>query len=54
MIPRRYGRIINIGSIAALRGSTGDFTAVALQRQQGGLVSLTRALGANGALTASS
>jgi NAD(P)-dependent dehydrogenase (short-subunit alcohol dehydrogenase family) len=44
MIPRRYGRIINIASIAALRGSTGDFKAVAYNASKGGLVALTRAL----------
>jgi NAD(P)-dependent dehydrogenase (short-subunit alcohol dehydrogenase family) len=44
MIPRRYGRIINIASIAALGGSTGDFKAVAYNASKGGLVSLTRAL----------
>ncbi len=44
MIPRRYGRIINIASVAALRGSTGDFRAVAYNASKGGLVSLTRAL----------
>ncbi|HWJ35410.1 MAG TPA: SDR family NAD(P)-dependent oxidoreductase [Steroidobacteraceae bacterium] len=44
MIPRGYGRIINIASIAALRGSTGDFKAVAYSASKGGIVSLTRAL----------
>jgi gluconate 5-dehydrogenase len=44
MIPRRYGRIINIASIAALQGSNGDFKAVAYNASKGGLVSLTRAL----------
>jgi NAD(P)-dependent dehydrogenase (short-subunit alcohol dehydrogenase family) len=44
MIPRRYGRIINIASIAALQGSTGGFKAVAYSASKGGLVSLTRAL----------
>jgi gluconate 5-dehydrogenase len=44
MIPRRYGRIINIASVAALKGSTGDFKAVAYSASKGGLVSLTRAL----------
>jgi len=44
MIPRRYGRIINIASLAALRGSTGDFKAVAYNTSKGGLLSLTRAL----------
>jgi gluconate 5-dehydrogenase len=44
MIPRRYGRIINIASVAALRGSMSDFRAVAYHASKGGLVSLTRAL----------
>jgi len=44
MIPRRYGRIITISSIAALCGSVGDFKAVAYATSKGGLVSLTRAL----------
>jgi NAD(P)-dependent dehydrogenase (short-subunit alcohol dehydrogenase family) len=44
MIPRRYGRIINIASIAALRGSTSDFKAIAYSASKGGIVSLTRAL----------
>jgi gluconate 5-dehydrogenase len=44
MIPRRYGRIINIASVAALRGSTSDFKAVAYSASKGGIVSLTKAL----------
>src|SRR5450631_1374072 len=44
MIPRRYGRIINIASIAALQGSTDDFKAVAYSASKGGIISLTRAL----------
>jgi gluconate 5-dehydrogenase len=44
MIPRRYGRIINIASVAALQGSTGAFKAVAYAASKGGLVSMTRAL----------
>jgi gluconate 5-dehydrogenase len=44
MIPRRHGRIINIASIAALKGSTGDFKAIAYYTSKGGLVSMTRAL----------
>ena len=44
MIPRRYGRIVNIASIAALRGSISEFKAVAYSASKGGLVSLTRAL----------
>jgi gluconate 5-dehydrogenase len=44
MIPRRYGRIVNIASIAALQGSTDDFKAVAYSASKGGLVSLTKTL----------
>ena len=44
MIPRRYGRIINISSVGALRGSMSDFKAVAYMASKGGLVSMTRAL----------
>ncbi len=44
MIPRRGGRVINIASTAALRGSMGDFKAVAYHASKGGVVSLTRAL----------
>ena len=44
MIPRRYGRIINIASVAALRGSTTGFKALAYSASKGGLLSLTRAL----------
>jgi gluconate 5-dehydrogenase len=44
MIPRRYGRIINIASTAALQGALGDFKAVAYHASKGGVVSLTRAL----------
>jgi NAD(P)-dependent dehydrogenase (short-subunit alcohol dehydrogenase family) len=44
MIPRHYGRIINIASVAALRGSTDDFKAVAYSASKGGVISLTRAL----------
>jgi NAD(P)-dependent dehydrogenase (short-subunit alcohol dehydrogenase family) len=44
MIPRRYGRIINIASVAGLQGSTDDFKAVAYSASKGGIISLTRAL----------
>jgi NAD(P)-dependent dehydrogenase (short-subunit alcohol dehydrogenase family) len=44
MIPRRYGRIINIASVAALRGSMSDFKAIAYSASKGGVISLTRAL----------
>ena len=45
MIPRRYGRIINISSIAGLHGSLpSGLRAAAYHATKGGLVSLTRAL----------
>ena len=45
MIPRRYGRIINIASIAGLHGSLpSGLRAAAYHASKGGLVSLTRAL----------
>ena len=45
MIPRRYGRIINIASIAGLHGSLpSGLRAAAYHATKGGLVSLTRAL----------
>jgi NAD(P)-dependent dehydrogenase (short-subunit alcohol dehydrogenase family) len=44
MIPRRYGRIINIASVAGLRGSTSEFKAIAYSASKGGIISLTRAL----------
>jgi gluconate 5-dehydrogenase len=45
MIPRRYGRIINIASIAGLQGSRpSTLRAAAYHASKGGLVNLTRAL----------
>lgn len=45
MIPRRYGRIINIASVAGLKGSSHpEFRALAYNTSKGGLVNLTRAL----------
>jgi gluconate 5-dehydrogenase len=45
MIPRRYGRIINIASVAGLKGSSSpEFRAIAYNTSKGGMVSFTRAL----------
>ena len=52
MIPRRQGRIINLASIAGLRGSATQKT-VAYNTSKAAVVNLTRALAANGALTGS-
>jgi NAD(P)-dependent dehydrogenase (short-subunit alcohol dehydrogenase family) len=47
MIPRRYGRIINIASVAGLKGSMpGDLSAISYHTSKGGLVNFTRALAA--------
>ena len=47
MIPRRYGRIINIASVAGLRGTDPRFmTAIAYTTSKGGVVNFTRALAA--------
>ena len=47
MIPRRYGRILNIASIAGLLGNApGTNETVAYSATKGGLVMLTRALAA--------
>jgi NAD(P)-dependent dehydrogenase (short-subunit alcohol dehydrogenase family) len=45
MIPRRYGRIINIASIAGLRGNpTGTMQTIAYNTSKGAVVNFTRAL----------
>jgi NAD(P)-dependent dehydrogenase (short-subunit alcohol dehydrogenase family) len=44
MIPNRYGRIINIASIAGLRGSTGTIQTIAYNTSKGAVVNFTRAL----------
>jgi gluconate 5-dehydrogenase len=47
MLPRRYGRIVNIASVAGLQGSHPEvFRAIAYQTTKGGLVNFTRALAA--------
>ncbi|HLM52934.1 MAG TPA: SDR family oxidoreductase [Pseudoxanthomonas sp.] len=45
MIPRRYGRIVNIASIAGLRGNPpGAMNTIAYNSSKGALVNFTRAL----------
>ncbi|HEU4624605.1 MAG TPA: SDR family oxidoreductase [Steroidobacteraceae bacterium] len=47
MIPRKYGRIVNIASIAGLQGAHPEvLRAIAYQTTKGGLVNFTRALAA--------
>jgi NAD(P)-dependent dehydrogenase (short-subunit alcohol dehydrogenase family) len=47
MIPRQYGRVVNIASIAGLQGAHPDvMRAIAYQTTKGGLVNFTRALAA--------
>ena len=44
MIPNKYGRIINLASIAGLRGGTGDTQMIAYHTSKGAVVNFTRAL----------
>jgi NAD(P)-dependent dehydrogenase (short-subunit alcohol dehydrogenase family) len=47
MIPRTFGRIINIASVAGLKGTVGrGFQAIAYNTSKGGLISFSRALAA--------
>ena len=47
MIPRRYGRIVNMASIAGLRGNLPEkLRSIAYNTTKGGLVNFTRALAA--------
>src|SRR5262245_64934118 len=47
MIPNRYGRIVNVASIAGLRGNpVGMLKTLAYNTTKGGLVNFTRALAA--------
>ena len=45
MIPRRYGRIINIASIAGLGGNPPEIQTLAYNTSKGAVVNFTRALG---------
>jgi gluconate 5-dehydrogenase len=44
MIPNKYGRIINLASVAGLRGSTGSMQTIAYNTSKGAVVNFTRAL----------
>jgi gluconate 5-dehydrogenase len=44
MIPNRHGAIINVASVAGLRGQLGPMQTLAYNTSKGGLVNLTRAL----------
>ncbi len=44
MIPNKYGRIINVASIAGLRGSTGEIQTIAYNTSKGAVVNFTRTL----------
>jgi len=45
MIPRRYGRIINVASIAGLGGNPPEIQTVAYNTSKGAVINFTRALG---------
>lgn len=45
MIPRKYGRIINIASIAGLGGNPRELTLIAYNTSKGAVINFTRALG---------
>jgi gluconate 5-dehydrogenase len=46
MIPRKNGRIINVASVAGLRGNPPQMTTIAYNTSKGALVNFTRALAA--------
>lgn len=46
MIPNRFGRIINIASVAGLNGNAKDMTTIAYNTSKGAVVNFTRALAA--------
>jgi NAD(P)-dependent dehydrogenase (short-subunit alcohol dehydrogenase family) len=46
MVPNRRGSIINIASVAGLRGQLGPMQTIAYNTSKGGLVNMTRALAA--------
>ena len=52
MIPNKYGRIINLASIAGLRGAAGNIQMIAYHTSKGAVVNFTRALAGTGAATA--
>lgn len=46
MIPKRCGSIINVASVAGLRGQLGPMQTLAYNTSKGGLINMTRALAA--------
>ena len=46
MIPRKHGRIINVASVAGLRGNPSQMTTIAYNTSKGAVVNFTRALAA--------
>ena len=44
MIPNKYGRIINLASVAGLRGAAGKIQMIAYHTSKGAVVNFTRAL----------
>jgi gluconate 5-dehydrogenase len=46
MIPRRSGKIVNVASVAGLRGNPAGMTTIAYNTSKGALVNFTRALAA--------
>jgi NAD(P)-dependent dehydrogenase (short-subunit alcohol dehydrogenase family) len=46
MIPRRHGKIVNIASIAGLRGSTSGVATIAYNTSKAAMINFTRALAA--------
>lgn len=46
MIPRRFGKIVNIASIAGLSGNPPDMTTIAYNTSKGAVLNFTRALAA--------
>ena len=44
MVPRKRGKIINIASVAGLRGSPPDFQAIGYQASKGALITFTKDL----------
>ncbi len=50
MVPQKRGKIINIASVAGLRGSSPDFQAIGYQASKGALITFTKDLACKWAL----